>query len=113
MSPSRRPSQPAPGAAAGPAPLGPTLQRILAHAARAHRGSDHRVHQAWKQALGPELARSARPTGFHRGELRVEVDSSARLQELRSFTGEGFRAAANRILGEESIRKVTYKVAGR
>ena len=75
------------------------------------KSADWRAMDAWRKALGGNLVRRARPVRFHKGELTVEVDSAAHLQELASFTGEGFRAAANRSLGEaETIRRVTYKL---
>jgi hypothetical protein len=40
----------------------------------------------------------------------VEVPSSAHLQELSSFTGEGYRRAANANLGSERITKVSFKL---
>ena len=52
------------------------------------------VHQAWNEAVGAALARRARPVRFERGELVVEVDSAAHLQELSAFTGEGWEAPA-------------------
>lgn len=96
----------------GPTPLGPTLARILSKTSFASR-EDTRVFEAWIQAVGPELARHARPIGFARGELRVQVDTSARFHELEGFTGEQHRAAANRILAGETIRRLAFKLDGR
>ena len=36
----------------------------------------------WPELVGPEIARVARPVGFHRSTLFVEVRSSAWLMEL-------------------------------
>jgi hypothetical protein len=97
----------------GPIPLAATLQAILAEAGRGRRGGNQHIFEAWNQAVGAEQARHAIPLGFQRGELRVQVDSSARLHELRGFTGETHRAEANRILGEPAILKVAFKLVGR
>jgi len=67
------------------------------------------VFRAWNDAVGPALARRARPVRFERGELVVEVDSATHFQELVAFTGEGFRERANEILGEPGIRRVTFR----
>ena len=67
------------------------------------------VFRAWNDAVGAGLARRARPVRFERGELVVEVDSSAHYQELVAFTGEGFRERANELLGESCIRRVTFR----
>ncbi|MCB9914478.1 MAG: DUF721 domain-containing protein [Planctomycetes bacterium] len=66
------------------------------------------VYRAWSDALGERLARRARPVRFQFGELAVEVESSTHLHELQNFTGEAFRAEANRRLGDERIKKVVY-----
>jgi hypothetical protein len=68
------------------------------------------VFQAWNSAAGTDLARHARPVRFERGELFVEVDSSAHFQELVAFTGEGYRERANAELGEPRIRRVTFRL---
>jgi hypothetical protein len=97
----------------GPTPLAATFQKILAEAGRSRRGGHQRVFDAWNQAVGTELAKHAVPLGFRRGELRIQVDSSARLHELQGFTAEQHRAEVNRILGEPAIRKLAFKLAGR
>ena len=51
-----------------------------------------------------------KPVRFRNGELSVEVKSSALLYELRSFTGEDFRNAANERLGKEAIRKIAFRL---
>lgn len=68
------------------------------------------VMQAWSEALGPALAKRVRATRFHQGELRVEVESAAHLQELKNFTGEHLRQAANQRLGAERILRVTFQL---
>jgi len=67
------------------------------------------VLAAWREALGPRLAARARAVRWRDGELTVEVSSAALLQELENFTGEGYRTSANRRLGAERIRRVTFK----
>ena len=56
------------------------------------------------------LRRRARAVRFKRGELTVEVESAAHLQELSSFTGESIKREANRILGDDRIRNVVFKL---
>ena len=73
------------------------------------RRRDSVVFEAWGDALGP-LGSHARAVRFERGKLVVEVQSSVHMQELSSFTGEDYRKQANRILGEERIRKVVFKL---
>lgn len=73
------------------------------------------VFDAWNAAVGPDLARLARPVRFQRGELTVEVESAAHLHELTSFTGEGYRLAANQALeatqsSQPTIRRLSFKL---
>ena len=87
------------------------LQGFLKRSGLAVRMRPWRVFQAWIEALGPELARRARPVRFERGELVVEVSSAAHFQELSSFTGEGCRERANALLGKPDIRRVVFRLA--
>lgn len=72
------------------------------------------VFEAWSKALGPGLGERARAVRYQNDELTVEVESAAHLQELKNFTGEGFRRAANVHLqksdSRESIRRVVFKL---
>lgn len=68
------------------------------------------VLHAWSAAAGPALSGRARPVGFRHGELVVAVRSAPHFQELKSFTGEGIRRAANKRLGGERIRSVTFRL---
>lgn len=71
---------------------------------------DARVIGAWREAVGPALAPHAKAVRFKGNELTVEVQSAAHHQELSSFTGEGYRRAANAQLGAETIRRVTFRL---
>ena len=68
------------------------------------------VLHAWSAAAGPALAGRARPVSFLRGELVVAVRSAPHFQELSGFAGEGIRRAANKRLGGERIRSVTFRL---
>jgi hypothetical protein len=68
-----------------------------------------RVFRAFESAAGPLLAKRARPARLERGELLVEVQSSAHLHELAGFAGEDLRRRANEILGREEIRRIVFK----
>lgn len=65
---------------------------------------------AWSNAAGPTWKQHAHPVAFRAGQLTVEVSSSVRLSELKSFHGEGIRAKANTALGEARIHKVVFKL---
>ena len=71
---------------------------------------DRPVFEAWTAAVGERLARRARPVRFRGGELLVEVESAAHMQELKSFTGEQFKGLANQRLGKQTIRRVVFQL---
>ncbi len=90
--------------------MGQAVKAFLAESGLGNKLRDLPIYEAWQAALGEELAHRARPVDFRRGELIVEVESAVHLQELANFTGERFRQLANRDLGSERIRKVTFKL---
>ena len=69
-----------------------------------------RVFRAWRDAVGRAMAKRTRPVRFRRGELVVEVESAAHLQELSSFTGEGYRRRVNARMGKEVVETVVFKL---
>lgn len=93
---------------AGPRQLGDVLHEFLAQSGIEQGLSGADARRAWAQALGP-LAERARAVRFQRGELVVEVQSSAHLAELQNFTGEDYRRAANRKLGRDLIQRVVFQ----
>jgi len=95
-----------------PSSLGEAIEAFLQESGLGRGLKLQRIFQAWNRTLGG-LAPHARPVRFQRGRLWVQVDSSAHLHELQNFTGEEHRARANGLLGEETIRSVVFKLAGR
>jgi len=94
----------------GPSPIGHAIKAFLRDTGLGARPRDMRVFQAWKDAVGDELAQRVVPVRYRDGELTVEVESTVHLQELKSFTGEGYRREANARLGNEAIRKLAFKL---
>lgn len=91
-------------------PVRDAIEGFLKDSGMAPRMRSARVLAAWKEAVGPALARRARAVRFQRGELVVEVGSAPHLAELESFTGETYRRAANAALGDERIQRVTFRL---
>ena len=94
----------------GQAFLGDALRRFLKDSGLGAQMRDWKVYDAWREVLGPELSLRARAVAFRRGELIVEVESAAHLQELKTFTGETYRHAANQSLGSPRITSVSFKL---
>lgn len=94
----------------GVQPLGRAVSQFLEASGLGAKMRDWKVHEAWRDALGPELAPHAVSVDFRRGELVVEVDSAAHKHELMNFTGEQYRQEANRRMGDNRIRRVKFKL---
>ena len=65
---------------------------------------------AWNEAVGPDLAHRARAVSYRRGELLIEVDSPALLNELMGFEAEDLRVRADALLEGSKIRKLSFKL---
>jgi hypothetical protein len=94
----------------GPRPLDELIRSFLREGGLGTQGHSERIFRAWNEVVGQKMKASAKPVRFRSGELSVEVSSSALLYELRSFTGEGYRSAANDKLGQDTIRKITFRL---
>ncbi len=93
-------------------PISEAIQGFLRESGLGVRSGDERVFDAWRKALG-EASEHARPVALRGGELVVEVSSSAMLQDLKGFTGEGYRRRANELLGSSRaprIQRVKYRL---
>lgn len=93
-----------------PVPMQGALQRFLRESGLDRRLKHWPVFEAWTAAVGPSLARRAIPVRFGDGELVVEVESAAHLQELKNFTGDHYRALANQRLGRAEIAQVVFRM---
>jgi len=94
----------------GPASMQDALRGFLRDSGLAAHMRHWPVFEAWSHALGSELARSARPVRFTRGELCVEVESAAHLHELSNFSGERYREIANAKLGKPEIQRIVFRL---
>ena len=93
----------------GPDALGDLLAGITRQAGLNRSKPIHPVFRAWDEAAGPALAAHARPVRFRAGELAVDVATASHHHELVAFTGEALRRRVNELLGEELVRRVTFK----
>jgi len=91
--------------------MGEAMKSYLRESGLGPKLRDWPIYEAWREALGTELARRARPVTFRAGVLTVEVESAAHKQELTSFTGEAYRRAANEHLKPaQKITSVVFKL---
>ena len=96
----------------GPAPIDELIRSFLREQGLGASGNHARVFNAWRDVLEPGLRQHAEPVRFRAGELVIEVDSAAHLQEMKNFTGESYRKRANERLGKQAIRRIVFKLRG-
>jgi len=93
-----------------PTRLGDVLRRVLAELPAGAGLEDWAVWSEWDAAVGPTLARHARPRRLVRGVLVVVVDSSEWMQELQ-FLKHDLRTRLNARLGREAIQRIFVVLA--
>lgn len=93
--------------------VGDAMSEFFADTGLLQRKKIQPAFDAWRQAAGEELYERARPVSFRRGDLVIEVDSTALLSELRGFASEDLRTRINAILEETRVRKLTFKLSRR
>lgn len=69
----------------------------------------HPVFRAWDEVAGDALAKVARPVRFRGGELAIDVSTASHHHELVAFTGESLRRLLNQQLGDDRVRRITFK----
>jgi len=72
--------------------------------------ADARVWEVWDDAVGPGIARHARPSWMRKGRLRVEVSDPIWLQELE-FVGETIIEKLNERLGGNRVKKIEFRLS--
>ena len=93
-----------------PARLGDVLRSVLAGLPTGAGLEDWTLWSEWDAAVGPTLARHARPRRLARGVLVVAVDSSEWMQELQ-FLKHELRVRLNERIGREAVRRIFVVLA--
>ena len=70
---------------------------------------DLEIWRVWDEAMGQDVAPHARPWRIREGTLRVVVADSIRLQDF-SFRETELRDRLNRALGENSVRRMEFRL---
>jgi len=71
--------------------------------------ADARIWEVWDEAVGPGIAKHARPSWIRKGLLRVEVSDPIWLQELE-FATETIKEKLNEQLGKKTIKKIEFRL---
>ena len=73
---------------------------------------DRAVFEQWETAAGT-AGRHTVPTDLREKVLYVDVDSGARMFQLKNFEAAKIRGRINRSLGREAVKKIVFKNSGR
>jgi hypothetical protein len=86
-----------------------TLSRILKARGLEGRLHEYRIFAAWDRAVGPAIARHARPRTLRGRKLALIVDSPAWMQQLTLMKPE-IVEKLNRELGAETVGDMTMRL---
>ena len=101
-SPEGRPEKPV------PPPVDSVVERFAARRGWGARLRGARIHTAWAQIAGEELARHVEPVRLAGGVLVVRAESPAWATQVRYLAGE-LLVRANEVLGEGEVTTVTVQ----
>jgi len=71
--------------------------------------ADARIWEVWDEAVGPGIAKHARPSWIRKGLLRVEISDSICVQELE-YTAKTIKEKLNENLGGKTIKKIEFRL---
>ena len=101
-SPDARPDKPP------PPPLGELVDRLSSRRGWQARLRGARIHSAWPEIAGEELARHVRPVRLAGGVLVVRAESPAWATQVRYLAGQ-LLERANAVLGAGEVHSVTVQ----
>lgn len=93
-----------------PSSLGAVLKEILGRRNNMQSiGKELRIWEEWDRAVGPEIAKNARPQQFRSGVLLIETSHALWATELQ-YRGESIRQKLNECLGKDYIREIKTRI---
>jgi len=95
-----------------PARLGPSLDKVAKRLGAPNATALSGLFHRWTELVGPSIASHAKPVSLRRGQLLVEVDSSAWATQLRFMTTELVERCCAE-LGEGAVKEIQLRVARR
>lgn len=91
--PAARTGRPSGREEAGTAEIGYLLARFMRGTTLGRSAALEALAAGWQETVGPEIAAETRVASYREGTLRIEVRSSALLQELSTFYRDALLAA--------------------
>lgn len=91
-----------------PAAIGQLLDEIATGTPLAQRLREARIWEVWKEAVGPQIARQAKPSGFRDGILTVTVASAPWMQQLALLKPQ-LLAKLNAVLADTLVTDLRFR----
>jgi predicted nucleic acid-binding Zn ribbon protein len=92
-----------------PKEIGSLMGQVLSELGLEAAAAAFQVGQRWEDAVGPDIARHARPAGLRGNVLEVVVDSSVWSQQLQMQRGE-ILSALRELMGDEAPDDLHFRV---
>jgi hypothetical protein len=89
--------------------LSSTIEKLLSARGWGAKLKEYRIFAVWEKAVGPALARHARPAGIRGRKLTIIVDSNAWMQQLSLLRPE-IIGKVNQSLAQDAVDSITLKL---
>ncbi len=89
--------------------LGEILRKILKKRNIPHAGTDRRLLDIWRRAVGPQIAAQTHPDSLKGGTLFVRVSAPVWLHQLQ-FMKEEILGKINELSGKEEVRGLFFTI---
>jgi predicted nucleic acid-binding Zn ribbon protein len=98
------------GAVRSAQPVQNILPRVLGGMRMDRRRSEAEIVKVWNNAMDPNIAAHAQPTGIRQGTLFVTVDSNVWLSEIVRYRRKEILDRLQHSFGREMVKRVSYRV---
>jgi len=94
-----------------PLPIQSILTNVLNNLDLKRKQEQGKIREFWEKGVGSKIARHTSPHSLtSQGKLLVNVDSSPWVEELTRFHKEKLKKAMNRLLGQELIKEIFFRI---
>ena len=90
-------------------PLKDVIASLLSNPQLPFNPGDAMIWEVWDEAVGPAIAKHAKPSWIKKGRLRVKVSDPIWLQELE-FVEARIKEKLNSKLGREAVERIDFRL---
>lgn len=92
-------------------PIKPILDKVLKDLDLKRKQEQGKICESWEEGVGKKIAGHTSPHSLTgQGKLLVNVDSSPWVEELTRFHKEKIKKAVNKLLGQEAVKEIFFRV---